>query len=108
MGTGFSKKKKQAKKLQEEFARMQEEMKNTEVVGKAGNGLVEVTLNGENQMNKIKINPECVDPEDVEGLEDLIKAAHNDATKQLQSQQMNPDMLGGLGDLGGALGGLGL
>ena len=111
MGTGFSKKKKQAKKLQEEFARMQEEMKNTEVVGKAGNGLVEITLDGENNIKKIKINPECVDPEDVEGLEDLIKAAHNDASKQLQSQQMNPDMLGGLGglgDLGGALGGLGL
>ncbi|MFT4553849.1 MAG: DNA-binding YbaB/EbfC family protein [Chlamydiales bacterium] len=114
MGTGFSKKKKQAKKMQEEFSRMQDEMKNTEVTGKAGNGLVEITLNGENEIKKIKINPECVDPEDVEGLEDLIKAAHNDATKQLQSQQMNPEMLGGLGglsglgDISGALGSLGL
>jgi nucleoid-associated protein EbfC len=64
-------------------------------------------LDGEGKMKKLSIKPECVDPEDVEALEDLVVAAHNEAAKQLSSQQMNPDMLGGLGDLG-ALGDLGL
>ena len=75
MGTGFSKKKKQAKMFQDTIAKMQEDMKNTEVTGQAGNGLVVVTVNGEHQLTNITIKPECVDPEDVEGLEDLIKAA---------------------------------
>lgn len=75
MGTGFSKKKKQAKMLQEQFSKMQTQMKETEVIGTAGNGLVSITLTGENELKQIKIKPECVDKEDIEGLEDLIKAA---------------------------------
>ena len=102
MGTGFSKKKKQAKKLQEQFAKMQEDIENTEVTGTAGNGLVSITLGGDNNRKSIKIKPECVDPEDVEGLEDLIKAAHEDAHKKLQEQ--TPSMPG-MGDMGGMGGG---
>ena len=95
MGTGFSKKKKQAKKLQEQFAKMQEDLKKAEHEGSAGNGLVKMVLNGEGQLKKIKINPECVDPEDVEGLEDLIKAAYEDASSKIQDQEM-PGMPGGM------------
>lgn len=98
MGTGFSKKKKQAKKLQEQFAQLQEKMKNTEVEGTSGNGLVTITLNGENDMLKIAIKPECADPEDIEGLEDLVKAAYNDANKKLREQQGSGG--GGMPDLG--------
>ncbi len=97
MGTGYSKRKKQAKMLQEKFSQMQEEMKNIEVTGQAGNGLVTVTLNGENEMIKISIKPECVDPEDVEGLEDLIKAAHDDATKKLKDKMPGNDSLESFG-----------
>jgi nucleoid-associated protein EbfC len=84
MGKGFAKQKKQMRKMQEQFAQMQEDIEGKEAIGIAGNGLVTVTLNGSQEMTKVMINPECVDPEDVEGLEDLIKQAHNDALKNLQ------------------------
>lgn len=88
MGSGFSKKKKQAKMFQEQISKMQTQMKDTEVVGTAGNGLVTLAITGENDIRSIKIKPECVDPEDIEGLEALIKAAYNDANQKLKSQQM--------------------
>src|SRR5262245_16273683 len=87
MGTGFSKRKKQAKMFQEQISRMQTEMSQVEVLGSAGNGLVTVKLTGEYELKQITIKPECVDPEDVEGLQDLIKAAYGDALRQLKSQQ---------------------
>lgn len=104
MGSGYSKKKKEAKALQEKFAKMQEKMKSEVVEGTAGGGLVSITLNGEHEMTKISIKPECVDPEDIEGLEDLIRAAYQDAAKKLEANM--PD-LGGLGGLTGGLSGFG-
>ena len=104
MGSGYSKKKKEAKALQEKFAKMQEKMKSELVEGTSGGGLVSITLNGEHEMKKISIKPECVDPEDVEGLEDLIRAAYQDAAKKIDDNM--PD-LGGLGGMAGGLGGLG-
>lgn len=86
MGTGFAKKKKQAKMLQNQLSQMQTQLQQTEVVGSAGNGLVTVTLTGEYDLKKVQIKPECVDPEDIEGLQDLIRAAYEDAKKQLESQ----------------------
>jgi DNA-binding YbaB/EbfC family protein len=96
MGSGFAKKKKQARMLQEQFSKMQTEMRETEVTGSAGNGLVTLTLTGENEMKSLKIKPECVDPEDIEGLEDLIKAAYKDASSKLrdQSSQGMPSLPG--------------
>jgi DNA-binding YbaB/EbfC family protein len=88
MGTGFAKKKKQARDMQEQFGKMQNELKNVEVIGSAGNGLVTITLGGEHDMKQIKIKPDCVDPEDVEGLQDLIKSAYNDASEKLQKESM--------------------
>lgn len=93
MGTGFSKKKKEARMLQEQFSKMQDQLKTTQVTGKAANGLVAITLNGDHEMISIKIKPECVDPEDVEGLEDLIKQAYQDACQQLKKTEM-PSMPG--------------
>lgn len=86
MGTGFSKQKKQAKMFQEQLSQMQDKMKVVEATGTAGNGLVSITLNGENEMKKIAIKPECVDPQDVEGLQDLIKAAYKDAFEKINKQ----------------------
>jgi DNA-binding YbaB/EbfC family protein len=88
MGTGFSKQKKQAKMLQEQLGKMQEQMKTSEVIGEAGNGLVSITLNGDHDLLKIRIKKECVDPEDIEGLEDLIKEAYTKAAKQLKDMPM--------------------
>lgn len=100
MGTGFSKKKKQARMLQEQLSSMQNKMQQTEVVGSSGNGLVTLTLSGEHELKNITIKPDCVDPEDVEGLQDLIKAAYNDARTKLQAQSQMPQMPGGMPDLG--------
>ncbi len=94
MGSGFSKKKKEARMLQQQFSKLQSQMQNTEVTGSAGNGLVILTLTGEGALKQIKIKPDCVDPEDVDGLETLIKAAHEDAHKKLQSQSSMPDIPG--------------
>lgn len=101
MGTGFSKKKKQAREFQQQLSQMQAKIQETEVTGSAGNGLVTLVMTGEHALKEIKIKPECVDPEDVEGLQVLIKAAHEDALKKLNEQQMTglPNMGGGMPDL---------
>ncbi len=70
--------------LQQKFQDMQEKLKHEKVVGVSGGGLVTLTLNGEHEMTELKILPECVDPEDVEGLEDLVRAAYHDALKKLE------------------------
>lgn len=101
MGSGFAKKKKQAKMIQEQFAELQEKMRETEVTGQAGNGLVTITLKGENEMTGIKIKPECVDKDDIEGLEDLIKAAYQDANEKLQKEATQGMPAGGFPGLGG-------
>lgn len=103
MGTGFSKKKKQARMLQEQLGRMQTQMNQIEAVGVAGNGLVSLTLNGDNEMKQLSIKPECVDPEDLDGLQDLIKAAYADALQKLKSQQSQnlPKMPPGMPNLSG-------
>lgn len=87
--------------LQEQFTKIQSQLQETEVVGEAGNGLVTVTLTGDQELKQIKIKPECVDPEDIEGLEDLIKAAFKDASKKLKQQSMPgmPQMPPGMPDL---------
>jgi DNA-binding YbaB/EbfC family protein len=102
MGTGFAKKKKQAKAMQQQFSQMQSQLQSLEITGSAGNGLVTIVLNGDNEIKQLKINPQCVDPEDVEGLEDLIKAAYKDANEKVKKESMKnlPSQLpGGMPDL---------
>lgn len=96
MGTGFSKKKKEAKLFQQQFQQIQSKLKTTEVTGTSGNGLVNITLTGEGDFKQIKIKPECVDPEDVEGLEVLIKAAYEDAQVKIKSQTPSMPNLPGI------------
>ena len=100
MGSGFLKKKKQAKMFQEQFAQLSKQLESTETIGTSGNGLVTVSLSGTHELKDIKIKPECVDPEDVEGLETLIKAAYNDALQKLQSQSGMPTGLPDLSSFG--------
>jgi nucleoid-associated protein EbfC len=89
MGSGFSKMKKQAKLFEAQYEKMQDELRQLEVTGSAGNGLVTLILNGEHQMKELKIKPDCIDRNDPEGLQDLIMAAYNDAAQKVaaQSQQ---------------------
>lgn len=86
MGSGFSKMKKQARMLEEQFEKMREESKQMQVTGSSGNGLVTVVLNGDKEIQELNIKPECVDPSDLEGLQDLIKAACADAYRQIDEQ----------------------
>jgi len=88
MGSGFSKMKKQAKLMQDQFSDMKSKLESTLVEGSAGNGLVVVTLNGSKELKKIAIKPECAS--DLEGLQDLIIAAFEDASSKLEKE--NPSL----------------
>ncbi|MBF0152632.1 MAG: YbaB/EbfC family nucleoid-associated protein [Magnetococcales bacterium] len=74
---------KQAQQMQERMAKMQEELSATTVTGKSGGGLVTVTMNGKQELQKVHIDPKLMQPEDVEMLEDLVVAAFNDAQRSL-------------------------
>lgn len=86
MGSGFSKMKKQAKLMQEQMSQLKEQQTQKTVEGTAGGGLVTVTLNGEKNLKKILIKPECVNPNDIEGLQDLIFGAFEDALSKLEEE----------------------
>jgi DNA-binding YbaB/EbfC family protein len=95
-------------KLQEQMLQTQEELGEKTVTTTAGGGVVEVTMSGHQRVEAIRIEPEVVDPEDVEMLQDLIMAAVNEAIERSQAlaaEQMSALTGGlGLGDLGGILG----
>jgi nucleoid-associated protein EbfC len=101
MGTGFAKKKKQAKMMQDQMTKFQDQMQNSEYEGSAGNGLVSLTLTGDGEMKRLKINPDCVDPEDIEGLETLIKAAYKDAQAKIQAASPAMPNIPGMGGFPG-------
>lgn len=92
---------KQAQKMQQDLQKAQEEIAETEVVGTAGGGMVEVVMTGNRDVVSVTIKPEAVDPDDVEMLEDLIVAAFNDATSEAQA--LSDELLG---PYAGMLGGL--
>lgn len=77
---------KQAQKMQEDLAKAQEELSNKIVEASSGGGMVTVEMNGKYEVKKLKIDPEAVDPDDVEMLEDLIIAALNEAKEKISSQ----------------------
>ena len=93
---------KQAQKMQSQMMKAQEELGQKEVEGTAGGGIVKVVLNGRNEMVSVKINPEAVDPDDVEMLEDLIVAAHSNASEKLKeiSESTYGSISGGMGTQG--------
>jgi DNA-binding YbaB/EbfC family protein len=75
---------KQAQKLQAKIFKLQEEMADRTVETTVGGGMVKAVANGKQQLVSIKIEPEVVDPNDVQMLEDLIVAGVNDALKKAQ------------------------
>jgi DNA-binding YbaB/EbfC family protein len=89
---------KQVQQMQARMAEMQAELENAELEASAGGGMVKVVVNGKNEIKSITIDPEVVNPEDVEMLQDLIVAALNQArekTQEMQQQQMS-GLTGGL------------
>ena len=83
---------KQAQKMQAELARAQEEIKDMTFEANAGGGMVKVVANGDMTVDSIVIDPEAVDPEDVEMLQDMVAAAVNEALRgvsEISSQRLN-------------------
>lgn len=74
---------KKVQKLQADMAQMQEELKKKTIDVSAGGGAVKIVMNGEKQVQSLKIDPAAVNPQDVEMLEDLICAAMNEAVKKV-------------------------
>ena len=107
----------QAQKMQEEMEEAQEALKDERVDASAGGGMVKVVATGEGRLESITIDPDAVDPEDVELLQDMVLAAVNEALRQaddLREKAMGDtagfdpmEALGslGLGGMGGGLGG---
>lgn len=75
---------KQAQKMQAEMLKIQQEAEEKQVSASSGGGMVTVTASGKKQIVSVKINPEAVDPDDVETLEDMIMAATNEALRQAE------------------------
>ncbi|MEA4999161.1 MAG: YbaB/EbfC family nucleoid-associated protein [Candidatus Limiplasma sp.] len=71
----------QAQKLQEQMAKTQEDLDVREYAAQAGGGMVSVVVTGKRELKSIEIKPECVDPDDVDMLQDLILAAVNEALR---------------------------
>ena len=78
---------KQAKKIQEEMQKSQEELSSKEFDSTAGGGAISVKVTGEKVIKEIKIKPDVVDPDDVEMLEDLILTCVNEALRKVDSAQ---------------------
>lgn len=93
---------KQAQKMQQEMMRMQEEMQNMTYTATSGGGMVKATVNGSHEVVALEINPEAVDPEDVEMLQDMVMAAVNEAmrTAENEASESVSKLTGGL-NLGG-------
>ena len=76
---------KQAQKMQRDLAIAQEEIKSMEFEASAGGGMVTASVNGKHELVKLEINPEAVDPEDVEMLQDMVIAAVNEAMRKAET-----------------------
>jgi DNA-binding YbaB/EbfC family protein len=83
---------KQAQQMQQKMLKMQEELGQRTIEASVGGGMVTVTVNGQHEVLRIKIDPQAVDPNDVEMLEDLILAGVNEAMRKAQEmikEEMN-------------------
>lgn len=90
---------KQARKMQEQLAEVQDGLKDIEVSSSVGGGMVKVTATADMKLTSITINPEAVDPDDLEMLQDLVLTAVNDVLESAQdaaNKQMGA-VTGGLG-----------
>ena len=90
---------KQAQKMQQDMMKMQQELQEKEYQAAAGGGVVSATVNGKHELKNLVIDPEAVDPEDVEMLQDMIVAAENEAMRSVDA-----DAAGTMSKLTGGLG----
>ena len=99
MGFNMQKLMKQAQKMQNDMNRVKEELREAQVEGVSGGGMVKVTCTGEGEMLSIVISPEIIDPDDKEMLEDMVLAAVKDAMAAAAalSQEKMGAVTGGMG-----------
>ncbi len=90
---------KQAQKMQKQMEETTKELEEKEITATAGGGAVEVVVTGKKEIKSVKLDPEVVDPDDIEMLEDLIVAATNEALRKMEeySQSQMAKITGGLG-----------
>ena len=93
---------KQVQKIQQDMIRMQEEMEAKVYTASAGGGMVKAQVSGKNELVSLEINPDAVDPDDVEMLQDMVIAAVNEALRAAETDKNSnmSRMAGGL-NLGG-------
>ena len=92
----------QAQKMQQDMLRMQEEMENKTYTATSGGGMVTAVVSGKNEVVSVTINPEAVDPDDVEMLQDMVIAAVNEALRAAEADKAaNMSRLTGGLNLGG-------
>jgi DNA-binding YbaB/EbfC family protein len=98
-GMNFGNLMKQAQKMQQEMGRIQQELKNRVVEGAAGGGAVRVQANGQQEIVSVKIDPEVLDPEDVEIVQEMVQEASNEALKKARqmAQEAMGKVAGGMG-----------
>jgi DNA-binding YbaB/EbfC family protein len=94
---------KQARQMQTDMAKVQEELKDEVVDASAGGGMVKVKVSGDLVVKEIAIDPDAVDPEDVEMLQDMVLAAVNEGIRAAQERAEAK-----MGGIAGGMGGLGL
>lgn len=94
---------KQAQQMQTDMAKAQDELKDEVVDASAGGGMVKVKVTGDLNVQSIEIDPDAVDPEDVEMLQDMVLAAVNEGIRAAQERAESK-----MGGIAGGLGGLGL
>ena len=100
----------QAQKMQADMMAAQEKLKDEKVEASAGGGMVKVVMSGDLELKSLEIDPDAVDPEDVEMLQDMVMAAINEAMRQAMDLQGKATGMGGMDASAAmdALGGLGL
>ncbi|MDO4439284.1 MAG: YbaB/EbfC family nucleoid-associated protein [Eubacteriales bacterium] len=94
---------KQAQRMQRQMEEQQKELEEKIFTGTAGGGAVSISMTGKKLVQKVDIDPDACDPDDVETLEDLVMAAVNEALRQVEEANANVmgKLAGGMGGLGG-------
>ena len=97
---------KMQQKMQKSLEKMQEDLSNEVVEGVSGGGMVKIEINGHHELMSVKIDPQAVDPEEIDVLEDLIVVAFRDAMAKAQAKQVEAmsQITGGLNLPPGLLG----
>ena len=85
---------KNMQKLQGQMSRMQSELEEKVFEAEAGGGMVKISMNGKYDLQSIRLDPEVVDPDDIEALEDLIQAAFTNVKSQIDAESQ--EKMGGL------------